>query len=73
LGKEAANEWEQFYLAPGDKKSVAALQYSISPSTVMADGATLPWSLPTAMTFAPDGNLYGSNSGFGRLRWDLGR
>jgi len=39
----------------------------------MADGATLPLSLPTAMTFGPDGNLYGSNWGFGRLRWDLGR
>jgi hypothetical protein len=24
--KEAAHEWEQFYLAPGEKKSVAAIQ-----------------------------------------------
>ena len=39
----------------------------------MAEGATLPLSLPTAMTFGPDGNLDGSNLGFGHLRWDLGR
>ena len=38
----------------------------------MADGATLPLSLPTAMTLGPDKNLYGSDLGFGRLRWDLG-
>src|SRR5580693_6571024 len=29
----------------------------------MADGATLPLSLPAAMTLGPDGNLYGSNLG----------
>jgi len=33
--------------------------------TVIADGATSPLSLPTAMTFGPDGNLYVSNLGFG--------
>ncbi len=33
--------------------------------TVIADGATSVLSLPTAMTFGPDGNLYVSNLGFG--------
>jgi hypothetical protein len=33
--------------------------------TVIADGATSMLSLPTAMTFGPDGNLYVSNLGFG--------
>jgi len=33
--------------------------------TVIADGATSALSLPTAMTFGPDGNLYVSNLGFG--------
>lgn len=33
--------------------------------TVIADGATSLLSLPTAMTFGPDGNLYVSNLGFG--------
>ncbi len=33
--------------------------------TVIADGTTSPLSLPTAMTFGPDGNLYVSNLGFG--------
>ncbi len=33
--------------------------------TVIADGTTSPLSLPTAMTFGPDGALYVSNLGFG--------
>jgi len=33
--------------------------------TVIADGTTMQLSLPTAMTFGPDGNLYVSNWGFG--------
>lgn len=33
--------------------------------TVIADGTTSVLSLPTAMTFGPDGNLYVSNLGFG--------
>jgi hypothetical protein len=30
-----------------------------------ADGSSMQLSLPTAMTFGPDGNLYVSNWGFG--------
>jgi hypothetical protein len=33
--------------------------------TVIADGSSMQLSLPTAMTFGPDGNLYVSNWGFG--------
>ena len=33
--------------------------------TTVVDGATTALSLPTAMTFGPDGNLYVSNLGFG--------
>lgn len=33
--------------------------------TVIADGTTSDLSLPTAMTFGPDGNLYVANLGFG--------
>jgi hypothetical protein len=33
--------------------------------TVIADGTTSALSLPTAMTFGPDGALYVSNLGFG--------
>jgi len=41
--------------------------------TVIADGATSALSLPTAMTFGPDGNLYVSNLGFGPPPVGLGQ
>lgn len=40
---------------------------------VIADGATSALSLPTAMTFGPDGNLYVSNMGFGPPPIGLGQ
>lgn len=41
--------------------------------TVIADGAKSVLSLPTAMTFGPDGNLYVSNLGFGPPPVGLGQ
>lgn len=41
--------------------------------TVIADGANSALSLPTAMTFGPDGNLYVSNMGFGPPPIGLGQ
>jgi hypothetical protein len=41
--------------------------------TEIANGLTSPLSLPTAMTFGPDGNLYVSNLGFGPPPIGLGQ
>jgi hypothetical protein len=41
--------------------------------TEIANGMTSPLSLPTAMTFGPDGNLYVSNVGFGPPPIGLGQ
>jgi secreted PhoX family phosphatase len=41
--------------------------------TEIANGMTSPLSLPTAMTFGPDGNLYVSNIGFGPPPVGLGQ
>jgi len=41
--------------------------------TLIASGSTSPLSLPTAMTFGPDGNLYVSNLGFGPPPIGLGQ